>query len=197
MKKIEFILYSSPIQEEFNDSELYKKATEIGALLKIDQYNNELILSKITDELIIATVNSHIENIEPKDYFEQIIPLDGGLRIEKDNLTIEHQCCSELNDYENWKKILTEKTEYWNEIWIGHPSIFYRYRSNRIEFSDYYDTTPDDKNIKTKIIFEESDFIDGLKVVLSELEDFKNKVYRIIENGNYENKEVMKKSLIK
>lgn len=61
LRKIEFILYSEPIQEEWNYTELYKKATKIGALIKVDKYNNELILSKVTDELIIATIKSHIE----------------------------------------------------------------------------------------------------------------------------------------
>lgn len=83
LKKIEYLLYSQPIQEEWSYTELYKKATEINALIKVDEYNNELILSKLTDDLIIATINSHIEEIKPQDYYDQIIPLDGGLRIEK------------------------------------------------------------------------------------------------------------------
>jgi hypothetical protein len=196
LKKIEYILYSQPIQEEFSDTELYKKATEIDALIKVDNYNNELILSKITDDLIIATIKSHIEEIEPKDYYDQIVPLDGGLRIEKDNLIIEHQCCSELNDYLNWEKIISKKSKVWKEIWIGHPSVFYRNIGNEIELSEYYDVTPKEKEIKTKMTFNETDFINELKRANSELEVFKQKVYRIVENGNYENKEVLKKALI-
>ncbi len=196
MRKIEYILYSQPIQEEWNDTELYKKATEINALIKVDEYNNELILSKVTDDLIIATIDSHIEEIEPKDYYDQIVPLDGGLRIEKDNLIIEHQCCSELNDYQNWKKIITEKSKKWKEIWIGHPSIFYRNKADEIELSEYYDDTPKDKEIKTKFTFNYAEFINELEIANSELEIFKQKVYRIVENGNYENKEVLKKALL-
>jgi hypothetical protein len=196
LKKIEFILYSEPIQEEWNYTELYKKATEIGAIIKVDQYNNELILSKVTDELIVATIKSHIDEIEPKDYYDQIVPLDGGLRIEKDNQIIDHQCCSELNDYVNWKKITSEKTKKWKEIWIGHPSVFYRNKGNEIELSEYYETNPKDKDIKTKMSFEKTDFINELEKALSELEKFKKRVYRIIENGNYKNKEVLKKALI-
>lgn len=196
LRKIEYILYSEPIQEEFNDTELYKKATEINALIKIDMYNNELILSKITDDFIIATIESHIQEIEPKDYYDQIVPLDGGLRIEKDNLIIEHQCCSELNDYHNWKKITSEKSTKWKEIWIGHPSVFYRNKGNEIELSEYYENMPKDNETKTKMTFNETDFVNELKRANSELEMFKQKVYRIIENGNYENKEVLKKALI-
>ncbi len=196
MRKIEYILYSEPIQEEWNYTELYKKATEVNALFKVDKYNNELILSKVTDDLIIATIDSHIEEIEPQNYYDQIVPLDGGLRIEKNNLIIEHQCCSELNDYQNWKKIITEKSKKWKEIWIGHPSVFYRNKGNEIEFSEYYDDTPKDAEIKTKMTFNEAEFINELNIANSELEEFKQKVYRIVENGNYENKEVLKKALI-
>lgn len=196
MKKIEFILYSEPIQEEWNYTELYKKATEIGALIKVDKYNNELILSKVTDELIIATIKSHIDEIEPKNYYDQITPLDGGLRIEKDNLLIEHQCCSELNNYVNWKKVVFEKTKKWKEIWIGHPSVFYRNKGNKIELSEYYEENPKDKDIKTKMTFNKSDFIIELEKALLELDEFKQRVYRIIENGKYQNKEVLKKALI-
>ncbi len=196
MKKIQYTLYSQPVQEEWNDTELYKKAIEINALIKVDDYNNELILSRLTDDLIIATIESHIEEIESVDYYEQIVPLDGGLRIEKDNLIIEHQCCSELNDYQNWGKIITEKSKKWKEIWIGHPSIFYRNKGNEIELSEYYDYEPKVKEIKTKLTFNKSEFINGLERANSELEIFKQKVYRIIENGNYENKEVLKKALI-
>lgn len=196
MREIEYILYSEPIQEEWNYTELYKKATEINALIKVDNYNNELIISKLTDDLIIATIESHIEEIEPKDYNDQISPLDGGLRIEKDNLIIEHQCCSELNDYLNWKKIISEKSKKWKEVWIGHPSVFYRYKENKIELSEFYDNTPKDEDIKTKMRFNETDFKNEFERANSELEVFKQKVYRIVENGNYENKEVLKKALI-
>ncbi|CAM1344856.1 hypothetical protein [Tenacibaculum amylolyticum] len=196
MKKIEFILYSEPIQEEWNHTELYKKACEARALIKIDKFNNELILSKITNELISATINSHINGIEPKDYYDQITPFDGGLRILKDKLIIEHQCCSELNDYINWERIISEKSKKWEEIWIGHPSIFYRIVKDEIQLSEYYDNSPESKDIKVKMSFIQSEFINELEKALLELKKFKQKVYKIIEDGNYENKEVLKKALI-
>lgn len=196
MTKIKFILYSEPIQEEWSYTELYKKAIEIDALIKVDEYNNELILSKVTDDLIIATIDSHIHEIEPKDYHDQITPLDGGLKIEKNNLIIEHQCCSELNDYVNWQKIISKKTRRWKEIWIGHPSVYYRNKGSKIELSEYYEDNPMDKEIKTKMVFNEFDFRNALEEALSELEKFKHRVYKIVENGNYENKEVLKKALI-
>ncbi len=159
-------------------------------------YNNELIISKVTNDLVIATIDSHIEGIEPKDYKEHVTPLDGGLRIEKDNMIIDHQCCSELNDYLNWKKIITDKSKKWKEIWIGHPSIFYRYKENKIELSEYYEGSPKDEEIKTKMTFNEMYFKNELERANLELEIFKKKVYQIVENGNYKNKEVLKKMLI-
>lgn len=196
MENFDFILYSDLIQEEWNYTELYQKANESGALIKIDEYNNELILSKVSDELIVETINYHIEEIEPKDYHDQISPFDGGLRIEKNGTIIEHQCCSELNDYINWKKVITDKTTKWKEIWIGHPSIYYRYNEKEIELSEYYDTNPNYENIEIKMSFEISDFIFKLEKALSELEKFKVRVYKLIEHGKYQYKEILKKQLI-
>jgi hypothetical protein len=193
---MEFTLYSNPIQEEFNYTELYKKATEIGALIKVDEFNNELILSKVTDELLKATIDTHIEEIKSENYLDQIVPFDGGLRIESESLIIEHQCCSELNDYQNWAKIISEKSQKWKEIWIGHPSVFYRIKENEIELSEYYDDSPKEKDILVKMVLNKSDFVNGLEKALSELETFKENVYRIVDNGNYVNKEVLKKALI-
>ena len=196
LKKFDFILYSDLIQEEWNNTELYKKANESGALIKIDDYTNELILSKVSDELIIETINIHIEEIEPKNYHDQISPFDGGLRIVKNGMIIEHQCCSELNDYLNWKKIITDKTAKWKEVWIGHPSIYYRYNGNEIELSEYYDINPNYEDIEIKMTFEISEFLFNLEKALLELYKFKERVYKLIEQGNYQNKEILKKLLI-
>lgn len=96
----------------------------------------------------------------------------------------------------NWKKVVSEKTKKWKEIWIGHPSVFYRNKGNEIELSEYYEKNPKDENIKTKMTFNISDFIIELEKALLELDEFKQRVYRIIENGKYQNKEVLKKALI-
>ena len=193
---MEFTLYSQPIQKEFSYTELFKKASEIRALINVDEFNNELILSKVTDELLIATIDAHIEEIIPENYYDQIVPLDGGLRIEHENQMIEHQCCSELNDYKNWEKIISEKSKKWKEIWIGHPSVYYRMREDKIELSEYYEDSPKEENIVVKMVFNVSDFANGLEKALLELEVFKKQIYRIIDDGNYMNKEVLKISLM-
>ncbi|WP_299438221.1 hypothetical protein [uncultured Aquimarina sp.] len=194
---LNFILYSDPIQEEWNYMDLYKSAVKNGSLLKVDNYNNEVLISKISNELIEKTIESHIDEIESNNYEEELVPLDGGLRIEHNDLIIEHQCCSELNDYQNWEKVLIEQSNDWKEIWIGHPSVFYRLTDDKIEFSEYYDDNPASKDITTKMVFEKADFFDQLTQSLAELKSFKKRVYQIIDNGNYENKEILKVGLIK
>ena len=194
---LNFILYSQPIQEELNHTDLYKSTVKNGSLLKVDNYNNEVLISKVSDELIEKTIESHIDEIESNNYEEELVPLDGGLRIEHNDLIIEHQCCSELNDYQNWEKVLIERSNNWKEIWIGHPTIFYRLTDDKIEFSEYYDDNPASNDITTKMVFEKADFFDQLTQSLAELKSFKERVYQIIDNGNYENKEILKLGLIK
>lgn len=195
--KLEFLLYSNLIQEEHQSTELYKQTVTNGSLLKIDEYNNEVYISKITNELIIATINSHIKDTAPENYEDELLPLNGGLRIEHDDKIIEHQCCSELNDYHNWEDIITLESATWKEIWIGHPSIYYRIIDGRLELSEYYDANPDQSEIQTKMTFNKTEFIEKLNLELRQLHLFKDKVYRIIDQGDYENKEALKNLLIK
>lgn len=193
---ISFVIYSSLAQEEFKNSKFYRKAAAAGALIKVNSYNTDLLLSKLTDTSIKAIVDAHIEDTAPKDYDEELMPLDGGLLIRYDHKIIEHQCCSELNDYQEWQKIVTEKSQTWKQIWIGHPWIFYRYKENHIELSEYYDDAPNDEDIQTKMVFQQDDFIQQLQRELSEIETFKARLYRIIDTGNYSHKEVLKEKLI-
>ncbi|WP_298511516.1 hypothetical protein [uncultured Kordia sp.] len=196
MRKIHFVLYSYPIQEEFKDTTLYEKAIASGALISVNSYNNELLLSKVTDELVKATIDSHIEDTEPTNYEEELMSFEGGLRIEQDDTVIEYQCCTDLSDYTEWEKVISKKSQQWEQIWIGHPWIYYRYNGVNIEFSEYYDDTPNAEDIQTKMICSRGEFVNELQQALSELEMFKERLCKIIDNGNYDHKEVLKRKLM-
>ena len=196
MKKIDFVFYSYPIQEEFKDTALYKKAAGLGALINFDTYNNVLSISKVTDELIKATIDSHIEDTESKNYEEELPPFEGGLRIEKDDLSIDYQCCADLGDAVEWEKVISKKSQTWKQIWIGHPWIFYRYNGVNIELSEYYDDIPDDDDIQGKMTWSRGAFATELNQALADLEIFKERLYKVIDAGNYDNKEVLKRKLI-
>jgi hypothetical protein len=153
-------------------------------------------VSKLTDEAIKAIINAHIKETLPENYDDELLPLDGGLWIQYDDKIIEYQCCSELNDYQEWEKIITEKSQTWEAIWIGHPWIFYRYKDIHIELSDYYEGTPEQEAIQTKMVFYRDDFIKKLQHELSVIQSFKARVYQVIDNGAYQNKDILKQKLI-
>lgn len=195
--KLYFILYTDIIQEGLSETDSYRIAIDNNALIKVDEFNNELLISKLSDELIEKILKSHISDTESTDYEDDLTPLDGGLRIEFDKMTIDHQCCSELNDYKNWEKIIDAQTKEWNEIWIGHPSIYYRFDNDVIEISDYYDSNPKQEDIKTRLRLDKGEFLSKLEKSIVELNDFKRNLYRVVDIGDFKNKNILKGILLK
>lgn len=192
--KFQFLLNSDLLQDDKNHTKFYQEAIKSNSLIE-NGVDNEISIENLSDEFIKKTIDTKIQNITPDHYEFNLAGLDGGLRIQHRHKVIEHQCCSELNDYKNWRKILNEPCQEWTEIWIGHPQIFYRIKGKNIELSEYYDVLPEE-NVQIKFSLNKDVFSEKLKSELKKLEDFKKNLYRIIDNGNYLNKEVLKKALL-
>lgn len=221
MNTFEFIIYSSIFcqvtynffpEEEYHNhfsKERYDKAVANNVLRTFDDYtyDNEVIIAKLTgdgsdtNDIIKAIIDDHIEEVMPENYIEELLPLDGGLKIEINEQIIEPQCCSDINDYHNWQKILAESLDSiknWQPLWIGHPHIFYRLNGNNIELSDYTDRYEVEfaDDVKVKICLDKVEFFQALEKALAQLQAFKQRIYQVIDNGDYQNKENLKKCLI-
>jgi hypothetical protein len=194
--KIRFTIYSSLFDKWLNESELYRKAIYQNVLIDTNEYENELILAKLTPELIDPIIRNHIEDISPKDYDDKLMPFEGGLRIESRSEIIESQCCGDINDYKNWEKLMVKEISSWQDIWIGHPWIFYKFDQHSIFFSEYYDNAIDIDKIKIKLTLQKEKFKEALADELDNIKDFKIKLGRVIDQGNFENKETLKRTLI-
>ena len=191
-----FTVYSPILLQGLEDTLAFKEAEECGALIKVNHYDYEMVISKMSDNLIEAVILAHIEGMAPQEYKEQLLPIDGGLRIEHDDLVIEHQCCSEINDYQNWERIVDEQASEWKEIWIGHPSIYYRIAGNEIQFSQYYDTNPHHDQIEVRMTLDKIEFLEKLKIALDDLKVFKKRILSIIENRDFQNKEELARNIM-
>jgi hypothetical protein len=89
-------------------------------------------------KVIIQKQLQEIELEENMEYEEYVRPLYGGIVIKENNkIIIEPQCCSDLNDLEEWLDIFNHNEYEWHQLWIGHPWIFYRKQNGYIEFSNY------------------------------------------------------------
>ncbi len=184
-------------------TQIYAEGSLLDAVRKTELYEEDfyLIISQLYDELIQDIIDVHIQDILPENYAEHLLPLDGGLKIEINEQIIEPQCCSDINDYHNWQKILYESfdsSKDWQPLCIGHPHIFYRFNGNNIELSDYTDRYEVEfaDDVKIKICLDKVEFLQALEKALAELQMFKQRVYQVIDNGDYQNKENLKKCLI-
>jgi hypothetical protein len=89
-------------------------------------------------KVIIQKELKEIELEENMKYEEYVTPLYGGIVIKENNkIIIEPQCCSDLNDLEEWLDIFNHSELEWHQLWIGHPWIFYRRQYGYVEFSNY------------------------------------------------------------
>lgn len=93
----------------------------------IDDENLKIILKIVFDDRDI--------DIEEENY---LMLFDGGILLKKDNeLLLEPQCCTDLEDIKNWEYIFKNSSSDWSQLWIGHPWIFYKKENGKIQFSDY------------------------------------------------------------
>jgi len=191
-----FVIYSSIIQIGFEDTLAFKEALRTGAMIPTDKYNNELEISRVNDVLIDLIVKNHILDVDPNSYDSELLPIDGGLRIEFDNQDINHQCCSEINDFKNWEQILKDQSKIWKDIWIGHPWIYYKVDKELIYFSEYYDNNMDQNDIKTMFAIDKNDFFTKLIVQFNELYKFRDKLEKVISNGDFQNKKILIEKLM-
>jgi hypothetical protein len=184
--KMYFTLYSEALKQH---TDFLVEAIRCKALMENERGELELVISKVSDKLIDLFVREYIACLEPEEYDEKLPPLDGGLRIEEAGAVIEHQCCSELDDYLAWAEILKVRAAHWTEIWIGHPWIYYRIEGPSIYLTDYCEDLPD--NMDYKFVFDKEIFFAKLRGQLISLYEFGYKLRRYVQQGDFQKKEVL------
>jgi hypothetical protein len=129
--------------------------------------------SELNTIVEVQLADTSLENLE------EIIPFEGGIVVELNDLNIIPQCCVSLSDFQEWEEILKCEPNEWTQIWIGHPWIFARIKNNSIEFSDYCEQNNWDNGPKFSIDFES--FKEAFGVMSKEIKDFKMRVVKALK----------------
>lgn len=148
----------------------------------------ELDISKIPDDFLLPIIQNHIKD----DELDEIQSIEGGLRIDLGDLSLEWTCCENITDFYHWEDTLNISNENWNRLWIGHPWIYFRIQNDKIQFSDYTDDTeiiPENLQIKMELNYLE--FTSKLLAKINEMESFKQKLKQVIIGSELEEKEII------
>ncbi|SHM00621.1 hypothetical protein [Chryseobacterium contaminans] len=184
------------ITDDPDPEEYFLKFTETASRLalnfnEIQKGSNLVNIENIDDESLETIVAAKLTEVEFYDPDERgfVLSFDGGIVVKKDDeVLIQPSCCGDLENIENWEKVLEKRSSGWTEIWIGHPWIFYKKENGIISFSDYTEANINDlEDVKTKFEVEEEDFKDELDKMIYQQVRFKNRISDILKKMNIEN----------
>jgi hypothetical protein len=102
-------------------------------------------ITTLQDDDLVEIVKKELNDVDLPDFEEQVIQISGGIALQhNDVLYIEPSCCGDMGNIKGWEDILKNESTTWTELWIGHPWVYYRRNNERVEFSEYTESTPKD-----------------------------------------------------
>jgi hypothetical protein len=135
-------------------------------------------LTTISFENLSTIVKKKLAEIDLDDFESQASKIEGGVAVKfEGKIIIEPSCCGDLGNLSEWEKIFDSLHDGWQQIWIGHPWIFYKRGDGLVEFSDYTDLNLEDfKDIKAVYTLPEQELAQELKRIRKEQDDFTDKI---------------------
>lgn len=104
-------------------------------------------VTTISEQELEIILKQKLENIEWDFFEEQLSPFSGGIILkEKDSFLLEPTCCSDIGNLKNWNEILTAPALEWQQLWVGHPWVYFYKNNDTISFSDYTESSLDEVN---------------------------------------------------
>lgn len=95
-------------------------------------------VTTISDNALVAILQNELKDIDLSEFDEQVGALPGGVALEHDNaFVITPGCCGDVGAIHDWEEMLETPSASWQQLWIGHPWIYYRKSDTDIEFSQY------------------------------------------------------------
>lgn len=152
-------------------------------------------IETIKNQELEEIIKNQLKDVDLEDYEEQVGRIEGGIVIKIENeFPIEPTCCGDIGNIGEWEEIFKNKTDNWNQMWIGHPWIFYKRVNNTIEFSDYSDLNVQDlKEIKTLLILQADELYKRLKVLKEQQIVFEKRIKIVLDKLDIKNsKEIAK-----
>lgn len=169
--------------------------TNLENLNPIKKGSDLVDIETIKNQELEKIIKNQLKDVDLEDYEEQVGRIEGGIVIKIENeFPIEPTCCGDIGNISEWEEIFENKTDSWNQMWIGHPWIFYRRINDTIEFSDYSDVNVQDlKEIKTLLILEADELDKKLKVLKEQQVAFEKRIKLVLDKLKIKNsKEIAK-----
>lgn len=190
---------------DYPDSEeLFLKWTETASRLtfnfnEIQKGSNLVDIKTIDDESLQIIVAAKLSEVEFDDPDENgfVLSFDGGIVLKKDDEILIHpSCCGDIENVENWQKVVDNRSFGWAEMWIGHPWVLYKRENGVISFSDYTEININEvKNVKVRFEVEESEFQTELGKVIQHQVRFKNRILNILKKMKINHAEKISKHM--
>lgn len=140
-------------------------------------------IETINEEELIEILKNELSEVELMDFEEQVGKIFGGIALEENNtIFMEPQCCGDMGNITEWESISEAELNVWNQLWIGHPWVYYRKSNGIIEFTNYRESNPGDfKDRDILVRVAESDLQMELKKVRKQQNDFEYSIRKALE----------------
>ena len=144
-------------------------------------------IETLTEQDLYEILKNELKNLDPQDPEEQINSLRGGITIlDNQTLILQPSCCGSLRDLIEWEAIFEIKSHNWQQLWIGHPWVFYKKEQNQIQFSDYTDLNLQDfKDIKPKFHYPYQELKKQIQTIRKQQNKFESRVAKILHKMGF------------
>lgn len=163
--------------------------SNLGGLKSLYDGSYFVDIDTLKIEELSEILKKELKDIDIEDFAEQVGQLCGGVAVELNGeIVIEPSCCGDLGNLSGWENIFNSETGVWQQLWIGHPWIFYRRINNNVEFSEYTDLNLEDfKDIKAVHTVPETELAEEVKRIRKVQYDFADKIYQALTAMKVEN----------
>ena len=163
--------------------------SNLGNLEAIKKGSYLVDITKIKNSELEEILKKELEDVDLTDFKEQISCICGGIAIKiENNFVIEPTCCGDLESIKEWGNIFIKETENWNQLWIGHPWIFYKNTNGIIEFSGYSEKNIEDlEDVKPILKISSNELENKLIIIKEQLIVFENRIQIILEKMGIKN----------
>jgi hypothetical protein len=187
---------SLELPEEWN--QFWKKCISdknLGHLESIRKGSYLVDIRTLRDDDLVEILKSELKDVELSDFEEQVGKINGGIVLmDNGEIYIEPMCCGDIGNIKEWENIFSNASHQWNQLWIGHPWIFYRKDNQIIEFSNYTESDPGDfKENEILVSVSQSELQTELKKIVEQQNDFEFRIRKTLDRMGIANAEQISK----